>query len=112
MEFITRLGSVQWSYAPDRTMEASRMNPFTDHPNSVGESYWQHMAFALRFGGRMVLGGAAAMLHAFLPFACLTTASRINDELVAMRAASGRRNALGGAARNDAPTLGRGSATR
>ena len=88
------------------------MNPFTDHPSSVGESYWQHMAFALRFGGRMAVGAAAAMLHALLPFACVTTASRINDELVAMRAASGRRNALAGAARNDAARLGSGSPTR
>lgn len=70
------------------------MNAFTDHPNSVGETYWEHMAFALRFGGRMMLGGAAAFVHALCPFLCVTTASRINDELVAIRAASGRRNAL------------------
>lgn len=70
------------------------MNAFTDHPNSVGETYWEHMAFALRFGGRMMLGGAAAFVHALFPFLCVTTASRINDELVAIRAASGRRNAL------------------
>jgi Family of unknown function (DUF6356) len=75
-------------------METSRMNAFTDHPNSVGETYWEHMAFALRFGGRMMLGGAAAFVHALFPFLCVTTASRMNDELVAIRAASGRRNAL------------------
>ena len=63
-------------------------NPFTTHPASVGETYTQHMAFALRYGLRMLRGGAAATIHAFFPFLCITTASRINDELVAMRAAA------------------------
>ncbi len=64
------------------------MNPFTAHPASVGETYWEHMRFAARFGARMALGGAAAMLHALFPFLCKTTASRINDQLVQMRAAA------------------------
>jgi hypothetical protein len=63
-------------------------NPFTTHPASVGETYGQHCRFALRFGTRMLLGGAAAMVHAFFPFLFVTTAGRINDALVAMRAAS------------------------
>jgi hypothetical protein len=64
------------------------MNPFTAHPHSVGETYFQHMRFAFRFGSRMTLGGVAALIHSLLPFCFVTTASRINDELVAMRAAS------------------------
>ena len=63
-------------------------NPFTAHPASVGETYVQHLRFALRFGTRMTLGGVAAVVHAFFPFVFQTTASRINDALVAMRAAS------------------------
>ena len=63
-------------------------NPFTRHPNSVGETYWQHLRFAARFGGKMTLGGLAALAHSVLPFCCVTTASRTNDELVQMRAAS------------------------
>jgi Family of unknown function (DUF6356) len=63
-------------------------NPFTTHPASVGESYTQHLAFALRFGLRMLQGGAAAAIHAVFPFLFATTASRINDELVILRAAS------------------------
>jgi hypothetical protein len=67
-------------------------NPFTVHPASVGETYLEHMRFARRYGGRMLLGGAAAVIHSVFPFLFVTTASRINDELVAMRAASrGRR---------------------
>lgn len=63
-------------------------NPFTAHPASVGETYFQHFRFALRFGTRMTLGGVAAIVHAFFPFLFVTTAGRISDALVAMRAAS------------------------
>jgi hypothetical protein len=63
-------------------------NPFTRHPHSVGETYWQHLRFAARFGGKMTLGGLAALAHSMLPFCFVTTASRTSDELVQMRAAS------------------------
>ena len=43
-------------------------NPFTAHPASVNETYWQHLRFALRFGARMTQGGVAALVHALLPF--------------------------------------------
>jgi hypothetical protein len=64
------------------------MNPFTAHPSSVGETYTQHLRFALRFGARMTAGGLAAIVHSLLPFCFQTTASRINDDLVRMRAAA------------------------
>jgi len=67
-------------------------NPFTEHPASVGETYLQHMRFAFRFGSRMLIGGVAAVIHSIFPFLCVTTASRINDQLVELRASShGRR---------------------
>ncbi|MEO8676041.1 MAG: DUF6356 family protein [Casimicrobiaceae bacterium] len=68
-------------------------NPFTAHPASVGETYVQHLRFALRFGASMTLGGIAAIVHAIFPFLFQTTASRINDALVVMRAASRGRTA-------------------
>ena len=49
----------------------------TDHPNSVGETYFGHMAFALVMSGRMALAAGAALVHAFLPFLFETTASRL-----------------------------------
>ncbi len=64
------------------------MNVFTAHPASVGETYFQHLRFALRFGMWMTLGGVAALVHALLPFCFVTTAGRISDELVEMRAAA------------------------
>jgi hypothetical protein len=64
------------------------LNPFTTHPASVGETYFEHMRFACRFGGLMLLGGFAAVVHSMFPFLCVTTASRISDELVRIRAAA------------------------
>ena len=68
-------------------------NPFTAHPASVGETYAQHLRFALAFGTRMTLGGLAAAIHALFPFLFITTASRALDELNAMRDRNARRAA-------------------
>lgn len=54
---------------------------FTHHPASVNESYLEHMGFAAWFAGRLLAAGGAALVHAFLPFAFETTASRIIREL-------------------------------
>jgi hypothetical protein len=54
---------------------------FTDHPASVDETYFGHMAFAAWFSSRLFIAGGAALVHAFLPFLCETTASRIVREL-------------------------------
>ncbi|MBN9231102.1 MAG: hypothetical protein J0I93_09640 [Legionella sp.] len=41
---------------------------FTDHPRSVQQTYWSHLKFALTFGLRLIWGGIACIIHAFLPF--------------------------------------------
>jgi hypothetical protein len=65
-------------------------NIFTAHPVSVGETYGQHFRFALGFGVRMTMGGLAAAVHAVFPFLFVTTASRILDELNALRTTTAR----------------------
>lgn len=52
------------------------MNPFTDHPASVGESYGQHFGVATKFGVTMILGGVGAILHGVFPWMFETTGSR------------------------------------
>ena len=47
----------------------------TEHPDAVGESYFEHMHVALSFAGPLLKAGMAALVHAFLPFLCVTTAS-------------------------------------
>ena len=48
---------------------------FTEHPESVGESYIGHMGVALSFAGPLLTAGMAALVHAVLPFLCVTNAS-------------------------------------
>ena len=50
-------------------------NPFTHHPHDVGESYFQHLAHALKSGLRLTGSGIACIIHAFLPFLFVHTAS-------------------------------------
>jgi hypothetical protein len=56
---------------------------FTEHPDAVGESYLEHMAVALSFAGPLLAAGLAALVHAFLPFLCVTTASSTVKRLYA-----------------------------
>jgi hypothetical protein len=48
-----------------------------DHLRQAGESYWQHFRFATTFGLLAAAAGIAALLHAFIPALCTSTASRI-----------------------------------
>lgn len=57
---------------------------FREHPASVGESYFGHMGFAIRFATKLFGAGAAALVHAFIPGLCQTTASRKVAELHTM----------------------------
>jgi hypothetical protein len=54
-------------------MSLKRM--FTEHPEAVGETYFEHMGVALSFAGPLLAAGMAALVHAVLPFLCVTTAS-------------------------------------
>lgn len=62
---------------------------FTEHPASVGESYFQHMGMAFGFGARMVIAGLACLIHGFLPFLFTTTGKdcirTLNDRMVVNR---------------------------
>jgi hypothetical protein len=54
---------------------------FLDHPASVNETYFGHMRFALGFAFWLGVAAAAALVHAFIPALCETTASRILKRL-------------------------------
>ena len=62
---------------------------FLDHPQDVDESYLEHMGFALRFSGLLLLAAAAALVHALIPALCTKTASRIIAQLHAKTAHRG-----------------------
>jgi hypothetical protein len=48
---------------------------FTEHPASVGETYFQHLCAASGFAIRMIGGGIACFIHALLPFTFKNTGS-------------------------------------
>ena len=56
-------------------------NPFTHHPSEVGETYFEHMARAAKFGATMVAGGLLVLVHAVFPFLFVHTGSRTMDRL-------------------------------
>ena len=69
-------------------MEAIR-RVFTAHPQRVGESYLEHMAFAFGFSARLFRAAFAALIHGIVPCVHETTASSavldLNDEIRARR---------------------------
>ncbi|MBV8853400.1 MAG: hypothetical protein JOY91_08360 [Sinobacteraceae bacterium] len=54
---------------------------FTEHPASVGESYWGHLLRASWFSARLLLAGSACLVHAVLPFLFVKTGSQAITEL-------------------------------
>ncbi|MEM9583799.1 MAG: DUF6356 family protein [Pseudomonadota bacterium] len=69
------------STTEQQSEKSSFLAAFRDHPASVGETYFGHMLFALRFSGKLMTAAGAALLHAFIPPLCETTASRKVAEL-------------------------------
>jgi len=51
------------------------MNFFTEHPESVGETYFEHFFVAIRFSCKLFLSSIAALIHAFIPALFKKTAS-------------------------------------
>lgn len=65
---------------------------FTEHPASVGESYFEHLKFASRTGATMLVGGLACFVHGLMPFLCTTTGSRTIRALAARLGGAQRRH--------------------
>ena len=59
---------------------------FSEHPEAVGETYWEHMGVASSFGWSMLRASMACFVHALLPFLFETTGSRtvtaLHDRMV------------------------------
>ena len=64
-------------------------NPFTKHPNSNGEGYFEHMFQAFKYLVRFQLLSVIIYIHAFLPFLFETYVGddieKINKELQSRR---------------------------
>jgi hypothetical protein len=66
-------------------------NPFTEHPESVGESYVEHMGVAFGFALRLFGAALACFVHGLLPFLFTrtgsTTVTRLHEQMVTARRA-------------------------
>jgi hypothetical protein len=49
---------------------------FTKHPDSVGETYFEHQRHAFAFSATLLAAGAACLLHGLVPALFCTTGSR------------------------------------
>lgn len=54
---------------------------FCEHPNSVGETYFEHLGMAFGFGAKMIVCGFACLLHGVFPFLFVKTGSNAIDDL-------------------------------
>jgi hypothetical protein len=54
---------------------------FTEHPQSVGETYVQHMGSAFSFGGKMFLASFSCFAHGVFPFLCTRRGSQTITDL-------------------------------
>lgn len=76
---------------------------FLDHPETVGETYGEHLVQAWSFAGAMFVGSLACLVHGLVPGLCTRTGSRVigdlHDRMIVNRArhthAGAARRALG-----------------
>jgi len=54
---------------------------FTAHPATIGETYFEHFAWAVSFSGTMFVGSIACLVHAFVPGFFVHTGSGIVERL-------------------------------
>jgi hypothetical protein len=57
------------------------MKAFTEHPESVGETYFQHMGVSFRFGSKMLVASLGCFMHGIFPFLCVKTGSKTVNKL-------------------------------
>ena len=48
---------------------------FLEHPESLGETYWEHCFNALAISARLFVAALVCVIHALLPFLFKTTGS-------------------------------------
>ena len=68
-------------------------NIFTEHPKSVGESYFEHLYHAFSFSLLLLTLSPKAFIHAILPFLYITT---VSDKIKSLSEDMQRRRNKGG----------------
>lgn len=62
---------------------------FTEHPASVGETWWQHLGSAWYFSAQMAMGAVCCLIHGLFPFLFEKSGSRriehLHDRMIVNR---------------------------
>jgi len=65
---------------------------FLRHPESIGETYWQHLRFASFSGLRLVIAGVACIIHSIFPIffekVASNTIEKLSQEIAARKKSS------------------------
>ena len=74
---MLRTGSSSSLWKPDfgKDMKNPIDTLFLAHPRSVGETYIQHLRFALRISAQLLMAAGGAVIHALVPRLFENTAS-------------------------------------
>jgi len=67
--------------SPRDTSEPAMYKLFTQHPASVGETYFEHLLMAGGFAFSMFVAACVCLVHALLPFMFEKTGSRMVADL-------------------------------
>lgn len=70
-----------YAFLPRLSGMKALTDPFSAHPRSVGETYWQHLGVSLSFSGSLLLAASAALVHGLFPFLFVRTGSSIISRL-------------------------------
>ena len=66
---------------------------FTEHPSSVGETYFEHMAFAAGMSRKLLRAAYCCAVHALMPWRHCTSGSEAIKEMHALVTAGARADA-------------------
>lgn len=65
---------------------------FTEHPESVGETYFEHMKFAAGMSAKLIKAAGCCAIHAVMPWRHCTSGSTAIKEMHAVVTAGERAN--------------------
>lgn len=77
---------------------------FTEHPESTGETYFEHLWFTTKMSARFLFTTVVIMIHGIFPFLLTRTASQQIEKVYAImksRIPKSRRDALDASNSND-----------
>jgi hypothetical protein len=67
--------------AKARALRAEVSKAFTAHPESTGETYWQHLCFTSSMSARFLVTTVVIMIHGIFPFLLTRTASKQTEAI-------------------------------